>query len=739
MSDQEVYEQKEVAANNAPSRVVDLAINGMTCAACVARVEKSIQKVTGVRDVAVNLATNRARVKVDPTVEVSDLIERVDRSGYSARIVEQERPEDLEIEVSRHVGRARSRFLVAAPFASLVMVIAMSPMVVPALHEWWMEHVELMVIAQLVFSSIVLFYSGAEFFTTTARNARHLVVDMNTLVSVGTGAAWLYSIVVLLARDYLDGVSAHEVYFDTAAVVVALVLLGRWLEARARSDTSSAIRQLMALSPRIAHRVDPDDLTRVVDIDVEFVRLGDLLLVRAGEGIPVDGVILHGTAAIDESMMTGEPMPVEKGPGAEVMAGTINTDRVLRMRAEGVGDQTVLAAIVRAVRDAQASKAPIQRLADRIAAIFVPVVITIAIATCALWYLVGDATLTRSMMNAVAVLVIACPCAMGLAVPTAVIAATGRGAEAGILIRNADALERAGGVRVVAFDKTGTLTLGRPDVVDVRVADRWNVDDIVRLAASVEQLSEHPIARAIVRRADEGGGALAPVESFVGHAGSGAEGWVGGVHVQVGRPRQKEVDAEGMSVVEVLCDGERAASILLRDTLRPDAEQTVREIARLGIATAIITGDNESSARSVAATLGVDTVIAGVLPLGKEQAIEELRRRIGPVAMVGDGVNDAPALAAADVGIAMASGSDIALSAADVTLVGGRIDGIAEAILLARRSVRIIRQNLFWAFIYNVVGIPLAALGLLDPMIAGGAMALSSVSVVTNSLRLRRD
>lgn len=694
-------------------------------------------KVDGVKDAAVSLATNRVRVKVNGDVDPLAIVDRIDRAGYGARIIERERPEELDTEARQNVRRARWRFAVAAPFAATVMVIAMTPMVVPSLHDWWMERVELMVAIQLVCSSIVLFYAGRDFFTIAARNSLHLVADMNTLVAVGTGAAWLYSMVVFVGRDLLPGVSMHDVYFDTAAMVVALILLGRWLEARAKSSTSSAIRKLMALAPRVAHRVDANDTARICDIEVDFVKVGDLLLVRPGEAIPVDGVIEHGASAIDESSMTGEAMPVEKGVGAGLMAGTINTDRAFRMRAEGVGEETALAAIVRAVREAQSSKASIQRLADRIAGIFVPIVIGIAAATLLAWTALGESSATTALMNSVAVLVIACPCAMGLAVPTAVIAATGNGAENGILIRNADALERAGAIAAVAFDKTGTLTAGKPEVVDVRTSGNWRADNVLRLASSVEGLSEHPVARAIVDYAQRTGVAAAHVESFRSHTGIGAEGWVGGAHVVVRKHDSTAPNEEGLTVIEILADDEQVALIRLTDTVKPDAARAIAELAEMGVKTAMITGDNEATARSVAMQLGIDTVVSGVLPAQKEEALRDLRRRFGVISMVGDGVNDAPALAAADVGIAMATGADIALSASDITIVGGKVGRVPDAVRLARRSMRIIRQNLFWAFIYNVIGIPLAALGLLDPMIAGAAMAMSSVSVVANSLRLR--
>ena len=725
---------------------IDLAIEGMTCASCVARVEKSLRRVDGVRDVAVNLATNRARVKGRGDIKLAELLDRVDRAGYAARQVEREKPGDLERESAEHVAKAHRKFLLAAPAAALVMIIAMGPMVVPALHTFAMAKLTALNYLQLVLSSFVLFGAGRDFFTIAAKNARHLTADMNSLVAVGTGAAWLLSLVLVVAPELLPGVDPHGLYFDTAAVVVALVLLGRWLEARARAHTSDAVRHLLELAPRIAHRVDPHDHTRIEDVEVEYLHTNDLLLVRPGEGIPVDGHLVDGASAVDESSMTGEPMPVEKNVGSKLLAGTINSNRSFTMRAEGVGDETVLASIIRAVRDAQATKAPIQRLADRVAAVFVPVVIVLSLLTFAGWMTIGGASLATALVYAVSVLVVACPCAMGLAVPTAVIAATGRSAETGILIKSADALERAGAITLVAFDKTGTLTVGRPDILEVISADGFNADDLLQLAASVEEHSEHPIARGIVRHARDRAIELLASENFEAEIGVGASATVGGRRVTIGRYNPEEmsqtiayIPAKGQGVVAITIDGTPAGVITLADRIKPEAQSAVARLRSMDITTVMITGDAATVAATVAAELGITEVLAGVMPTEKGERIRSLKKDGAVVAMVGDGVNDAPALAAADIGIAMATGTDVAVAAADITIIGGRIEQVPEAIALARRALRIIKQNLFWAFIYNVIGIPLAAFGYLDPMIAGAAMSLSSVSVVLNSLRLRRS
>lgn len=748
MSIQEPIQQQrndEAPRQEPLAQHLDLAIEGMTCASCVARVEKAIRKVEGVQEVAVNLATNRARVKGGPQVTVDALRDRVERAGYTATEITGDDTARLEREGAGHARQAGRKFFVAAPFAAIVMVVSMLPMLIPSLGELAMRYHAGLNYVQFVLTSVVMFYAGRDFFRIAARNARHLTADMNTLVAIGTGAAYLFSSAVVFFPELLPGVASHEVYFDTAATVVALILLGRWLEARARVRTSDAISRLAGLVPKIAHRVSPDDPARITDVEAEYVRAGDLLLVRPGENVPTDGTIVDGATALDESMMTGESMPVEKGTGAKVLGGTLNTNRSFTMRADRVGDETMLAAIIRTVDEAQASKAPIQRLADRVAGVFVPVVILLAIGTFAGWLLFGDAELPRALINAVAVLVIACPCAMGLAVPTAVIAGTGRGAERGILIKNAEALERAGDVDVVAFDKTGTLTTGRPEVVDVMALPGFGQDELLGLAASVEEHSEHPIARSVVRHAERLKLDRAAVGEFRAEAGVGVSGVVRGRQVQVGRNSAVPGAADipyappaGASVVWVAIDGIPAGAIAVADTVRQEAADTVRRLKELGVKVVMLTGDAREVAATVAAQLGIDGAIAEVLPGEKGEKIRSLQDGGHVVAMVGDGVNDAPALALADLGIAMATGTDVAMATADITLLGGEISQVPEAITLSRRVMRIIRQNLFWAFIYNVIGIPLAAFGLLDPMIAGAAMAMSSVSVVTNSLRLRK-
>jgi len=727
----------------APRRQIDLAIEGMTCASCVARVEKALRKVEGVEEVAVNLATNRARLKTLPDVDVAALQDRVDRAGYAARLVEREDAGQAEREQREHTDQARRRFLVAAPFAALVMLLSMLPMVIPSLEPLAMSHMRALNYLQFVLTSVVMFYSGREFFRIAFRNLRHATADMNTLVAVGTGAAYLFSGIVVAFPGALPGVGGHEIYFDTAAVVIALVLLGRWLEARAKSHTSDAISELIALLPKIAHRISPTDRSIIVDVEADYLKPGDLLLVRPGENIPVDGVIIEGGSAIDESMMTGESLPVEKAVGGSVLGGTLNTTRSFAMRVGSVGDDTALASIIRAVRDAQASKAPIQRLADRIAAVFVPVVLLLALLTFLGWLLIGGADVAHALINAVAVLVIACPCAMGLAVPTAVIAGTGNGAGRGILIKNAEALERAGTIDVVAFDKTGTLTNGRPEVVDLHIFPGFERDAVLRLAASVEEHSEHPMARAVVRHAESLGLGRSPVTGFESRAGVGIEGVVDGRAVAVGRDDDGTPVAGGYTVpagssgVRVEIDGVAAGVIAVADTVKEASRETIARLTAMGIETVMITGDSEAVARSVASELGIARVMARVLPEEKGERVKDLQSGGRSVAMVGDGVNDAPALAAADLGIAMSTGTDVAMATADVTIVGGEIARVPESIALSRRVMRIIKQNLFWAFVYNIIGIPLAAFGLLDPMIAGAAMAMSSVSVVTNSLRLR--
>lgn len=739
-----------LATNQEPAtpatEIVDLDVQGMTCASCVVRVERSLRKVEGVQEVAVNLATNRARIKMAAGVPIAALQDRVERAGYTAAPATDAA---LHNHQQEETGTYRRNFLLAAPAAAVVMLVSMLPMVVAGLGPLAMRWMTELNIFQFILATLILAIPGQSFFRLAFRNARHLVADMNTLVAVGTGAAWLFSSVVTFFPGALPGISQHEVYFDTAAVVVALVLLGRWLESRAKSEATEAIHSLMRLAPKIAHRRAPDGT--VSDVEAEFIRQGDLLLVRPGEQVPTDGVVVEGATAVDESMMTGESIPVEKTVDSKVVGGTINAYGAFTMRAEGVGQETVLAQIIRTVEEAQSSKAPVQRLADSIAGVFVPVVIGIALLAFLGWLLVGDAGLAHALINAVAVLVIACPCAMGLAVPTAVIAGSGSGAKRGILIRNAESLERAGSINVMVFDKTGTLTFGRPEVVAVEIFNGNDPTTLLQLVAAVESHSEHPLAQGIVRHAAQQGVELGgvKVEEFKSAAGMGVYAVANGRTLFAGRastipgvaasPEATAwVPPAGSSVVWVELDGNVAGAIALADTVKPNASQAVAALHQMGIQTVMLTGDNRAAAEAIAGQLGISQVIAEVMPGEKGEKVKELQASGNVVAMVGDGVNDAPALAAADVGIAMATGTDVAISASDITIVGGHVERVPDAVALSRRTMRVIRQNLFWAFIYNVIGIPLAAFGLLSPIVAGAAMAMSSVSVVTNSLRLKR-
>ncbi len=719
--------------------IVDLDIEGMTCASCVARVEKVLAREEGVQEVAVNLATNRARVRVGAPVPTANLIERVDRAGYGAV----ESTGELA-EAGRHATEIRRRTIPALILAAIVTTVAMLPMVVPALAEITAPiHFELAVL-QFLLTTFVLFGPGLIFFSAAFRNARHLSADMNTLVAVGTGAAWLFSGVATFFPRLLPGVGVHDIYFETAAVVVALILLGRWLEAGAKDRATDAIRSLASLTPKSSHRlVTVDGVEQAEEVETDFVRPDDLLLVKPGESVPVDGTLLSEEGVADESMMTGESRLVEKVLGEGVIGGTVNRGNTFRMRATGVGDDTVLAGIIRIVDEAQSSKPSVQRLADRVAGIFVPVVMAIGLITFLGWLLIGDATLAEALIPAVAVLVIACPCAMGLAVPTAIIASTGRGAERGILIRNAEALEIAGGVETMVFDKTGTLTVGDIRVAQITLAPTTerSEEELLRLVAAVESLSEHPIAASIVREAEDRGLQIPTVGNFQTRAGVGVEGVVDGLAVVVGRrsamPEASLFDAPEHTVWVAL-DGKTEGAIRLGDRVREETAEAINDLRRLGIEAVMLTGDARSTAEKIGSEVGIETIYAEVLPAGKGDVIKELQvggRRVG---MVGDGVNDAPALALADLSVAMGGGTDVAASSSQVTILADELGRVPEMIELSRRTLKIIRQNLFWAFIYNIIGIPLAALGLLNPMIAGAAMALSSVSVVSNSLRLRR-
>jgi Cu+-exporting ATPase len=752
----------ERAGYSVPLQEEILPIEGMTCASCVRRVEKSLVKLPGVESVAVNLATERATVKYNPAMlGHAEMSKAVERAGYAIRAEQKaiaastsegadSAPVDMEAERRRReLNTVRAKFAVSLGAGLLIMAIMFLPLPMS------MEARNLVMFA---LATPVQFWAGWQFYKGAIMAARHLSTNMNTLIAVGTSAAYLYSAFLTFFPGAVRGAGlVPEAYYDTSTLIIALILMGRYFEARAKGQTSDAIKKLMGLAPRTA-RVIRDGVE--LDLPVEQVLVGDVVRVRPGDRVPVDGVVVDGESTVDESMLTGESLPVEKGPGSPVIGATLNKSGSFTFRATKVGRDTALAQIVRLVEEAQGSKAPIQRLADEISSYFVPVVLVVAALTFVLWYFVGpEPRFTFALVSMIAVLIIACPCALGLATPTAIMVGTGKGAEYGVLIRGGEALEGAHKVDAIVLDKTGTLTRGKPSVTDVVAANGLPEQELLRLVAAAERGSEHPLGEAIVRRADELGLAAAPVSGFKALAGHGiaatAEGrelLVGnarlmserGIHLDGLGDRASELARDGKTPMYIALDGQFAGLIAVADTLKPESVEAVRELKALGLEVWMLTGDNEATARAIASQVGVTNVMAEVLPEQKAAKVKELQAQGKVVAMVGDGINDAPALAQADLGIAIGTGADVAMEASDITLVGGDVRGVVTAIALSRRTISTIRQNLFWAFIYNVVLIPVA-MGvlyplfglLLNPVMAAAAMGMSSVSVVSNSLRLR--
>ncbi len=750
----------EKAGYRVPAGTTELAVTGMTCASCVGRVERALQAVPGVESAAVNLATERATVR--GTAAAGALVDAIAGAGYRASPIDAGAPAADDEAAARRDAERRALgrdVLLAAALALPVFLLEMGTHLIPGMHAWVDQTIGIQRswVLQFVLTTLVLVFPGRRFYAAGFPALLRLAPDMNSLVAVGTLAAYAYSVVATFAPGLLPAGTVN-VYYEAAAVIVVLVLLGRWMEARAKGRTSEAIKRLVSLQPAVAQVVRDG---RTVEVPIAEVVAGDLVAVRPGERVPVDGEVIEGSSWVDESMITGEPVPVEKTAGSEAVGGTVNQKGAFTLRATAVGGQTVLARIIQLVEQAQGSKLPIQAMVDRVTLWFVPAVMLAALLTFIVWLVFGpEPALTFGLVNAVAVLIIACPCAMGLATPTSIMVGTGRGAELGVLFRKGEALQLLRDARVVAVDKTGTLTEGRPALTDLEVADGFAREEVLRLVASVESSSEHPIARAIVEAAESEGLDVPRPRDFESITGMGVRASVDGRSVEVGADRHmrslgldvdgfsataERLGSEGKSPLYAAIDGRLAAIIAVADPIKPDTPAAIAALHALGLKVAMITGDNARTARAIAGRLGIDEVVAEVLPDGKVEAVQALKIAHGRVAFVGDGINDAPALAESDVGIAIGTGTDIAMEAADVVLMSGSLQGVPTAIALSKATIGNIRQNLFWAFAYNTALIPVAAgvlypaFGiLLSPILAAGAMSLSSVFVLANALRLRR-
>lgn len=776
VTEQKKAGDEDVDSTSAATQRQELPILGMHCAACATRVERALGKASGVQEAGVNYATGRASVVYDPDATgPAQLREVVKKAGYDAILPQStsgaaaskgEEAEDVSEAESQarevEYQRQKRQFFIALALTIPVALTAMGSHWGPfqsALSGTWRIWFE------LVLTTPVLFWAGREFFVGAWSAARHRAADMNTLVAIGTFSAYAYSLVVTLAPGLVASTASAQmgmessvpgVYYEAAAVIITLILMGNVLQARANSQTGSAIKALIGLQPKTA-RIERDGSEQ--DIPISEVVVGDIVLVRPGEKVPVDGKVLSGSSSVDESMLTGEPLAVQKEEGDSVIGATLNKTGAFRMRATQVGSDTVLQQIVRLVQEAQGSKAPIQRLADRVAGVFVPIVICIAIATFVVWFNVTPAEnrLTMALLTFVSVLIIACPCALGLATPTAIMVGTGRGAQNGILIKGGVALETAHKLMTIVLDKTGTITQGQPVVTDIIPQSTWEAEELLRLVASAERGSEHPLGEAMVRSANERKLALAQAQEFEAISGHGIEARVEGHQLLIGnakllQDRSLEFDkeaaqqlaADGKTPMFVAINGKFAGIIAVADPIKETSRPAIQKLHNLNLEVAMLTGDNRATAEAIARQVGIDRVLAEVLPQGKSDEIKKLQNEGKIVGMVGDGINDAPALAQADIGIAMGSGTDVAMEAADITLVRGDLDGVASSIALSKATIANIKQNLFFAFFYNILGIPIAAgvlypfTGwLLSPVIASAAMALSSVSVVTNALRLR--
>ncbi|MBV6419118.1 MAG: Copper-exporting P-type ATPase [Ignavibacteriaceae bacterium] len=733
---------------------ISVPVEGMTCASCVARVEKTLSKLDGIKNVTVNLASEKATFEFDPqAVSQEDISNAIEDAGYKIDLSSlynkdkssghsTDRKSDFDKEL-------RTDFLIAVVLTIPIFLLSMGMMwnwtmdSLPFSHETLNKIIFLLTIP-------VIFISGKRFYKIFWKNLQHFTADMNSLVAIGTGSAFLYSTLLVLFPEIVsDQSSSHHVYFETAAVIITLILMGRWLESKAKSKTNLAIKKLIELKPQKV-LVRKDGVEQ--EILIEDLSPGNIVIIKPGSKIPADGNIITGYSVVDESMITGESLPIEKNKGSKVIGGTINKTGTFEFEVTAVGDNSVLGQIIKMVEEAQGSKAPIQKMADKIASIFVPVIILIALFTFIGWLIFSSAGFSAALINFVSVLIIACPCALGLATPTAIIVGTGKGAEKGILIKNAESLELAHKIDTIIFDKTGTLTTGKPVVNSIHT-NRLNENELLQLAGSLEQRSEHPIANAIVNYAKNRNITFTNVEEFISLTGSGLKGSINSNEVLAGnkslmdnysisteffRPFLDDTSNQSKSHVFIAVNGRAEGLIFLEDELKSNSGEVINKLKEMKLTTVLLSGDNNTAAKAISEKTGFDSFKAELLPDDKLNAITDFQNSGKIVAMVGDGINDAPALTKSDIGIAIGTGTDVAIESGDIVLMSGDLNGVVNAIKLSRLTVRSIKQNLFWAFIYNMIGIPLAAFGLLNPMVAALAMSFSSVSVVSNSLRLKR-
>lgn len=727
-------------------------VEGMTCASCVSRVEKALKKIDGVENAVVNLASEKVTLQFDDSKSnVSDFQNALDEAGYKliSEKTEDEKSSDKISPQEKNFKTLKKEFIISAVFAIPIMIISMISMT-----DWFMNSVPVSMkdvnTLLLIATTIVMFISGKRFFTVAIKLAKNFTADMNSLVAIGTGSAYIYSTITVLFPHWLSITNPHEhIYFDTAATIITLILMGRMFEAKSKNKTTDTIKKLLGLQPKTARLIINNE---IVEVSIDEVKPNDILLIRPGEKIPVDGLITKGETSIDEAMITGESLPVDKKYGDKVIGGTINKFGSFEMKATATGKNTMLARIVKLVEEAQGSKAPIQNLTDKISSIFVPVVLIISIVTFLSWFFIGGLPFSSALINFIAVLIIACPCALGLATPTAIMVGTGLGASNGILIKNAESLEKFNSVTTIVFDKTGTITSGKPKVTDYFLLNNSDKDEVLSYVSSIEKSSEHPLGISIVEFSKEKNINFVEVESFTYFSGKGVtaitgnNGWVIGnkklmedfsVDISGLKSKAELFENEGKTNIYISKNGMALGLIAIADTLKDESFEVVNKLKELNIKSVLLSGDNQKVVEAVAKKVGIEEFYGDVLPSEKADVVKKLMGKNEKVAMVGDGINDAPALATADVSISFGSGTDIAVETADITLINTNLTSILKTKRISELTIKTIKQNLFWAFIYNVIGIPLAAFGLLNPIFAALAMAFSSVSVISNSLRLK--